>query len=338
MFEPPGPPVQEPPAAEGAPAVSGPPHWDSLTELITCPMCTYNLRGLVEPRCPECGYRFTWPDMLDARRRLHRYLFEHHPEKNLRSFLQTAFAGWLPRRFWTSLHPFQPSNPGRLIRYWACAVTVYALSLAASILAAAIIIANTNRIYNNQFRLTQSRSAPALATHPGSSSRPAQVRQPPVQLNPPSIPMIVRERLAPPFRRDGYCVTLALPIVWPWTTFATLMIFRLTMRRVGVRPIHALRCVLYSMDTPFWFGVLIIMISVGQTAIAIFSGVPYDPIEFLHAWPLVTLLLALIGCWRLWRAYKYYMQFDHPLATVVAAQFIVFLVVLISLALSGANI
>ena len=170
MSEPPGPPRQQPPTAEVAPRVSEPPNWDSLTEQITCPMCAYNLRGLVEPRCPECGYRFTWPDMLDPRRRLHPYLFEHHPEKSLRSFLRTAIAGWLPRRFWTSLHPFQPSKPGRLIRYWVYAVSVYVLAVVASVLANAIVIANTNRIYRAQ--VTQAWKTPWRGTQPASFSQP----------------------------------------------------------------------------------------------------------------------------------------------------------------------
>ena len=60
-------------------ATAAGPDWDHQTEDIFCPLCEYNLRGLIEPRCLECGYRFEWPDLLDPRRRLHPYLFEHHP-------------------------------------------------------------------------------------------------------------------------------------------------------------------------------------------------------------------------------------------------------------------
>ena len=49
-------------------------------ETLHCPLCEYNLRGLSEPRCPECGYRFEWAELRDPSRRLHPYLFEHHPE------------------------------------------------------------------------------------------------------------------------------------------------------------------------------------------------------------------------------------------------------------------
>src|SRR5687768_18521450 len=34
-------------------------------EVPHCPLCDYDLRGLAEPRCPECGYRFTWEELRD---------------------------------------------------------------------------------------------------------------------------------------------------------------------------------------------------------------------------------------------------------------------------------
>ena len=43
-----------------------PPDWSAITETIRCPLCDYDLRGLIEPRCPECGYQFVWPEVLDA--------------------------------------------------------------------------------------------------------------------------------------------------------------------------------------------------------------------------------------------------------------------------------
>src|SRR5687767_12720429 len=89
-------------------------------EQLLCPMCDYDLRGQrgqAEPRCPECGYRFEWDELTDPARRLHPYLFEHHPKRNVRSFFRTLIGGWRPRRFWTTLHPGQPSRPRRLMGY-----------------------------------------------------------------------------------------------------------------------------------------------------------------------------------------------------------------------------
>ncbi len=31
---------------------------------VTCPTCGYNLTGLAEARCPECGTRFTLDELL----------------------------------------------------------------------------------------------------------------------------------------------------------------------------------------------------------------------------------------------------------------------------------
>src|SRR5260221_14069848 len=89
------------------------PDWSTQQAEICCPMCEYNLRGLTEPRCPECGYRFEWKVLADAKTHLHPYLFEHHPEGNFRSFWQTAWGGLRPWRFWRELHAAQASRPGR---------------------------------------------------------------------------------------------------------------------------------------------------------------------------------------------------------------------------------
>ena len=55
--------------------------WSTITENIECPLCLYNLRGLTEPRCPECGHQFRWRTLLDESGWRHRYLFEHHPRR-----------------------------------------------------------------------------------------------------------------------------------------------------------------------------------------------------------------------------------------------------------------
>src|SRR5438046_8256562 len=49
-------------------------------------------------------------------------------------------------------------------------------------------------------------------------------------------------------------------VAWPWLTFLTLMIFRLSMRRARVRSIHVLRCVIYSFDSVLWLGALMILL------------------------------------------------------------------------------
>src|SRR5687768_5496500 len=94
------------------------PDWPATTEPVCCPLCDYDLRGLAEPRCPECGYRFTWPEVLDPARRVHPYLFEHYPHRSAWAFLRTLLGGLRPRRFWTGLLPAQPGRPRRIVDYW----------------------------------------------------------------------------------------------------------------------------------------------------------------------------------------------------------------------------
>jgi hypothetical protein len=36
------------------------------SDALVCPTCGYNLTGLSEPRCPECGSRFTLDELLRA--------------------------------------------------------------------------------------------------------------------------------------------------------------------------------------------------------------------------------------------------------------------------------
>src|SRR4051812_18016461 len=88
------------------------------TTELRCPLCDYNLRGLTEPRCPECGAKFDWDELRNPARRLHPYLFEHHPEGNVRSLFRTLVGGLRPGRFWKTLLPVQASRPRRLIAYW----------------------------------------------------------------------------------------------------------------------------------------------------------------------------------------------------------------------------
>src|SRR5206468_180641 len=60
---------------------------------------------------------FDWEELRDPARRLHRYLFELHPERNAWSFFRTLAGAMRPRRFWKELAPTQPSNLRRLILY-----------------------------------------------------------------------------------------------------------------------------------------------------------------------------------------------------------------------------
>src|SRR6478672_12717285 len=98
------------------------PDWEHIQRDIRCPLCEYNLRGLIESRCPECGYRFVWFDLLDPRN-VHPYLFEQARIDDLTAFAKTLVRNREPGQFWRTLRPHMPLSGTKLLVYWFfCAV------------------------------------------------------------------------------------------------------------------------------------------------------------------------------------------------------------------------
>ena len=273
-------------------------------------MCEYNLRGLTETRCPECGYQFLWKALLDPNARLHPYLFEHHPESNFKSFWKTAAGGLIPWRFWKTLNPAQKSKPRRLFIYWLICAGFSIVTLLAYQLYLATFLAKNGMIgFNYRTMIYAIPPTPAPRTSLWDGVR---------ALDPPlySIDFI---RQAARFNAQ-YAVLLRLTIlhlVWPWLTYVTMLIFSQTMRRVNVKPIHALRCILYTTDIGVWLGLPLLLL------IALLPWVPF----FMVYIPALLLVFSLpfVLIFRLASAYKHYMQFDKPLLTVIASQLIVLL-------------
>jgi hypothetical protein len=305
------------------------PDWDGIAEQIHCPLCEYNLHGISEPRCPECGYSFEWAEILDPTRRLHSYLYEHHPEKSAWAFRQTATHALLPRRFWRQLHPAQPSCPRRLIRYWL--MTSLMLGLLFGGFAAAGIVTGAQ----TQLARNQREHAWWVAFSQNPKTRPEDLKQT-VQwmtsqygsvdnyLN-TAHPVHANWRVVWRATVDSVALLLA-PLVlagWPWALFAVLMIFQMSMRRAKVRPVHVLRCVIYSGGTTLWIGLLAWVLLVTDKVLQR-NGIVVPGIE-----PHVAMWLfaagGAISTWSLYIAYRKYLRFDHPAATVAAVQVVVVL-------------
>jgi hypothetical protein len=284
-----------------------PPDWATLAEDIHCPMCKYNLRGLSEPRCPECGFRFIWQDLLEAKTRPHPYLYEHHPRSPIRSFWRTALtAAVQPGRFWGALHPAQPSRPGRLLRYWIRCAMVMALPFFALWVVRVLTLAAVDRTGVGIALLRR------LAT-----VKPA-----------PWTVAFLEEHgwtgTAMQFSVNLFFAVLA----WPWLTYCTLLIFAQTMRRVRVQPIHAVRCVVYCQTSMMW-GSTILSSAVIYKVFADERAANRDVYVLMG----VALLAWAWTLYALAMAYRRYMQFDRPIATVLASQMIVALVCLNILAI-----
>ena len=113
-----------------------------------------------------------------------------------------------------------------------------------------------------------------------------------------------------------------MPLAWPWLVFASLMIFQWSMRRSKVRPIHSLRCTIYSGGTLLWVGLVglvLLLAAVGMGKLS-FSGPGVRKENLLD-----NIVLALVGglllsmVYQLIVAYQRYMWFDHAAATVLSA-------------------
>jgi hypothetical protein len=103
-------------------------------------------------------------------------------------------------------------------------------------------------------------------------------------------------------------------IAWPPMTFISLLIFRASMRQAKIRNVHVLRCVIYSCDFGFLFGILYC---------AMYLSEP----QFSEGWLilLAAAVCATITTYRLSIAFRLYLRVHLPLATVVASQLIAFL-------------
>jgi hypothetical protein len=355
-----------------ATAADAPPDWPTLSTDLTCPLCGYNLRGLADPRCPECGFAFRWGELLDAKRDRHPWLFEHGrrpwspPRRALR--LTAWRAGLRPWRFWRDVSPTNPVHAGRLVAYWVLTTGPIALLVLTAIVAQLTLAARATAAYRaqwtpwpghpGQFRYE---AAPAnAAPDDGYTASQAELDQ----WTPPPW----TERFAATTWhddiRDAQGPVLAVAGVaaaWPWLTAAALLVFQASLRRAKVRPAHVLRVGIYSADV----GLLAVAVAVAvfgpgslttpvvqSLPAALQAGVPRwlmarsplgewlgraSPVaDLMNRWGVPVLVavvvpFSLVSTLRLAVAYRRYMRFDRPLATAVAAQAIVVLIVIVAI-------
>jgi hypothetical protein len=272
-------------------AMLAPPNWSTVDREVACPLCGYNLRGLVEPRCPECGYRFDWEPLI-LPRPVHAHLFEHHPEQNVRSFFRTMLAATLrPDRFWTTLQPTDPPRASRLLLYWLLAQSLMLLA------ATAIVLRYTfeDRLYYV-----------ALAEWPD-----AMLKMPWFKV----IDLAIRH---------SHLLAAAVLVFWPILTgLLVLAIFRTSLGRAKIRAAHVWRCAIYAGEAALLGSVFIVIGDQGGTHHLLYV------IDW--KWVLAVCLSTLLACvtaLRLGIACSRYLRLDHPYAVAMATQIILFLATL----------
>ena len=298
------------------------PDWASRGEDLLCPLCGYNLRGLTDPRCPECGYRFEWDQLRDEKFQLHPYLFEHHPERNVRSFFRTAIGGLLPGRFWTALRPGQPSRPKRLLAYWALVMGfAFMAAVVAPTLAFAVLVNIALRadIARRNYVAPDGTVSYWSPTTGGYTTTPPTL---PGLFNPKGGLEAALEDVAVPCA--AWWATAA---VWPWATIGALLVFRISMSRAKLKPIHVRRCVLYSFDACLWASLIVLIVSALAFVLRLGANQP-RPLAVEAVW--VLPLLLFVVTYRIGYAYQDYLRFDHPFQTVILSQIIVALAAFIA--------
>lgn len=318
--------------------------WQTVQSEILCPLCDYNLRGLIEPRCPECGYRFDWPDLIDPARRRHPYLFEHHPQRRIWSFYRTLKGGLRPKKFWTSLHPAQPSHVRRLLVYWIVCNPGFLLLPLATV--AVDFVSFARQIQQNRAQMTAFYTAsPALSRFSSSFRARVTTRAAFDQYLdetsplPPSL-RFFQAAIRVSIEKGNALVALfgsLLLASWPWIVFLPLMIFGVSMQRAHVKTIHVVRCVLYTSDTSLWVVALALLLAVLTTLAALYTGVSWLDRHDFMALAIAALMgvFLLLYLWRLTVAYRRYLKFDHSFATVLSAHIIAVLSVPTVLGLIG---
>lgn len=279
-----------------------------------CPLCNYNLRGLVEARCPECGYRFEWKELLNRLSWEHPWLFEHSARG--RSFFRTLLVGLSPRRFWASVLPMHPPRVGRLIRYW-----VYmSLSFLVPALALHVIpmVPFYYAVYENRQRSESILASPGFLNL-GSGYRYFYQDYPPLW-------WVWEQARVPLYATTAGDLALA-GLLWPWLTALTLAIFWRTIRRARIHPAHILRCTIYSAGV---FPLLLPVLVGGIHLFEFHLTSPWRTRTILLGWEafILCFLAAAIMSWRLIIAYREYLRFPHAEATCVAVQSIVLLALL----------
>ena len=296
-----------------------PPDWSTFTADVPCPLCDYSLRGLAEPRCPECGYASNWHDLLNREKFEHPCLFEHHARRRpLRSYLKTLAGGFRPHRFWTSLDANHRAYPRRVVAYWLIGV-LFTLATGFGVHYGTEAWTLWERHANVRQGML------ARLAGPGGQAFAQQVT-----MNYGTMTKFLDLNYpVPPSKRFfqqvwGWSRVRTLPLKmtlmflsWPLATYAVLMIFQTSMRRARVRPIHVLRCAVYSGDVAIWLGPILLL---SLLVITGRGGFTYRTVA--ETILIAAMMLWAVATYRLVVAYHHYLRFDRPAAVVLASQLI----------------
>jgi hypothetical protein len=318
-------------SASANPAIpaDGAPDWPALEREILCPLCGYNLRGLVEPRCPECGHQSTWPELLAELER-EPWFFEHQRKWGFIAFIKTLLLSQFPRRFWRRVKPTDEPRIGRLAKYFISVAMLVGIILAAQPLT------NVVRTYRgiHQRRMDLVRRLSTQQTNPrvqAAITNAGGIQPLVAEISP--YPPLTEVLLNPDWTAwDEPDIRLPLFIAilsWPFLTALSLQVFRQTLSRARIKLAHIVRCVVYTADACL----LLVVASLIIEPFTADSALTRDQLArgiFLE--PLLVMLLGamlLALNYRLWIAIRKYLRIPQPGATCIASQVMVGMVLLL---------
>jgi hypothetical protein len=292
-------------SATPAPALDAP-----SPDALRCPICDYNLHGLPDPRCPECGFKFEWSD-LQSDQSGFAYFFETARSSPMRAFVRTLLYSALPTRFWRTIRPALRPRPRRLIIYGLIAMVLGLLP--------AILIGGAPLYGYAQWNLERRRFILDNYARPKDADSETYA----IQLAKPfgTVEQYV-DWAYPGFSSlqfwkhglasvSGGAFLPAIVVGWPVLTFLSLMIFRVSLLNARVSPAQVLRCTVYSGDAVAWLLPLLLivipaLVLVGTESV-LWNG--YLPIALL-------ILLAA----RIVISYQLYLRIRRGLAMVICSQ------------------
>lgn len=267
-----------------------------LEEGVLCPFCEYDLRGAANPRCPECGAQFTWPGVPDPATLLHPYLFEHHPEQNVRSFFKTFLNGHRATHFWRTLHPAQPSNISRVVAYWLVILNIYLIS---SLFFIVTYVAQGRAVLD----------ANSLGgVWPGPTRLLNEFRS------------LLHESWFP-----AWLYLVSIFGAWPWITYVVFALFDIGNSRNRINSIHRVRVVVLCADAILWTCLYMVMALSLATANSLLETLGFAWIERLDEILMAGLICvfvmsAFFWLYRLSVAARQYLKVEYSIVVVPLLQ------------------
>jgi hypothetical protein len=293
------------------------PDWSTVAHEPQCPFCGYNVRGLLEARCPECGRRFSWWEVLDPNRATHPYLFEHHPDRGVRSFWKTALMTNFPAHFWRTLSPAHAPRVWRLLLYVLIVLMLMLTPLVA------IGVRQIHAVFTLPLRWQPDWRTPWADT--------AELYAPSGRLGNTLLAMPIGSMLAATSTLPGLVMmNAAFAIEWGLGTFVTMLIFQQSLGKRGIRMSHVARVIVYCSDFAIWAAIALCIaltlqpiadeLNTSLAPIFAFTGV-----AGLLYWPVTV--------YRMFYAFRHYLRIDRPIVSVLIVQCVVAILTLLTLSL-----